>query len=124
MGRVDYKSSLLSLNPTCLEEKSRLKFLRQFLVRRRKSLEIMLTNGIHHWVKPIDKSETNRPYVTHKVQLSQNNEKIIIYYDTEKQEGSNKQFFRTFVMNSDNLDYEIQMEDDINSEMKYLRDKS
>ena len=84
----------------------------------------MLTNGIHHWIKPIKKSETNRPYVTHKLLLSQNNEKIISYYDTEKEQegGSKKQFFRTFVWNSDNLDYEIQMEDDVNSEMKYLRD--
>ena len=38
------------------------KEVRQFMVRRKRHLEIIYTNGLEYWTEKVDKSEVKHPY--------------------------------------------------------------
>lgn len=81
MGKVDINRDVPDTKP---------KYIRQFLIRRLRSLEIMFTNGLTHQVEPVPNSEVKYPFVISDVILGQNNQKLIVYnsvagYDTQVQ---------------------------------------
>ena len=43
---------------------------RRFLVRRQRSLEILFTNGIYHWVNIVPGAESNAPFEITDIILS------------------------------------------------------
>ena len=54
--------------------------VRQFLVRKKNSLELMYTNGLTHWTDHVANSEVKPPFSISDVSLSSNNATIIAYY--------------------------------------------
>ena len=81
MGKVDVNEDVPN---------TKAKFVRQFLIRRLRSLEIMFTNGLTHQVDPVPNSEVKYPFVISDVILGQDNQKLIVYnsvagYDTQVQ---------------------------------------
>ena len=70
MGKIDY-----NLN----EPDKKPKIVRQFLVRRQRSLEIMFTNGLNHWVEEIPKTEVVYPFQISDVVLSPDNYRLIVF---------------------------------------------
>lgn len=89
-----------------------IKYLRQFLVRRRKCLEILVTNGINFWIRPIPKSLTHNPYVTKRVQLSNNKKKIILMITKERDDHISRSINKTFVMDiAGNYELEVDKND-------------
>ena len=51
-----------------------------FLVRRKRSLEIMYTNGLYHWVEPINNTRVHPPFIISDITLSQNNQKLFVFF--------------------------------------------
>ena len=47
-----------------------LKEYRQFMVRRKKHLEIIYTNGITYWSEIVEKSAVNHPYFVQDIMMS------------------------------------------------------
>ena len=56
----------------------------QFLVRRRRCLQIMFTNGLNFQTYQIDKSQESHPFFISNLKLSQNKRTIILHYSMER----------------------------------------
>lgn len=104
MGKVsiDKERSAESQSPT-----NKAKSARQFLVRRIRSLEVMFTNGLTHWVEPIPNSEVEYPFVISDVILGNDNKRLIVYnsvkgVDTQVQIKVFHQEGNNFQMNLEN----------------------
>jgi hypothetical protein len=58
-------------------------FLRQFLVRRKRVLELMITNGLTFQVMEIQSSRCDPPYEISDIMLSKDNSILLAYYSLE-----------------------------------------
>lgn len=54
--------------------------VQQFLVRRKRSLELMYTNGLYHSVEQINNTRVDAPQIISDITLSQNNQKLIVFF--------------------------------------------
>lgn len=88
MGKVQVNSK-----NSMSSEKS--KNMRQFLIRRKKSLELMFTNGLNHTTSFIAHSEVQDPFHISDVMLSANNKSLIAYYSIQGNES--QVFVKTFI---------------------------
>ena len=55
------------------------KEVRQFMVRRKRHLEIVYTNGLEYWTERVDKSEVKHPYYIQDIIMSPDNNILISY---------------------------------------------
>ena len=68
-------------------ENSRIFAFRQFLVRRRRSLEIMITNGVSYSSVLVPQSTCYRPFEINDIILSRDNSKLIVYQSMGENES-------------------------------------
>lgn len=54
------------------------KVFRQFIVRRKRSMEIMLTNGLTYWTEPVPNSETYEPFEIIDMAISNDKRLLVI----------------------------------------------
>jgi len=62
------------------------KYVRKFLVRRKRQLELMFTNGLNHWTVYIMESAVDEPFHISDIKLSDDNRTIIVYYSLSSNE--------------------------------------
>lgn len=79
---------------------SKNKFLRSFLIRRRRSLEVMYTNGLSHWTEFIEKSDVKAPFIISDINLSSSCNKLIAFYSVMGNEAQVS--IKTFMKNQYN----------------------
>jgi len=56
------------------------KTFRQVIIRKRRNIYIMLTNGIHFSMEPVPQSEVYQPYEINYCCLSPDNQTMVVYY--------------------------------------------
>lgn len=61
--------ALLMPNKTAVKKE----MVRQFLIRKKCSLELMYTNGLTHWTDHVANSEVKLPFMISDVSLSKDN---------------------------------------------------
>ena len=66
----------------------------QFLVRRKRLIEIMFTNGLTFFTEAINESFSKAPYFIQDINLSENGNLLIATYCSQVDESQN--FIRTF----------------------------
>ena len=71
----------LKLDEKCdLSKYDQVKEYRQFMVRRRKHLEIMYTNGIVYWNQKVAKSEVKTPYFIQDIIMDKKCKTLLSYH--------------------------------------------
>lgn len=61
-------------------ENKEIQCYRQILVRRKRCLQVMFTNGLMYMTSDIPKSEANKPFVISDIMLSSNGQKLVVFY--------------------------------------------
>ena len=95
-----------SMDSVLSEKDKKQKALRQFIVRRRRSVDILLTDGVHYWIENIPGSEVEKPYTTHTIDLSNSNKKIILVYVDRS--GDYPKLIRTFNLDKKGKNYKLE----------------
>lgn len=70
-----------------INSRTKPKVLQQFLIRRKRSLELMYTNGLCHWVTEIKGSKVESPYIISDISLSQDNRILIVFCQVKNMES-------------------------------------
>ena len=54
----------------------------KFMVRRKRHLEMMYTDGLRFWTEKVERSEANHPYSLYDIILSPDNNTLLAYCHT------------------------------------------
>lgn len=97
MGKID--KSLVHFKGSSKNDMKHI-YVRQYIIRRKRSLEIMITNGLSFQTHHIFNSMVPSPLLIYDVVLSHDKQKLIAFYSTEHGENA---IYRTFRLGQKNL---------------------
>lgn len=107
MGKTEIQKQVPDYQNLTQQEKANTKKVyRQFLVRRKRHLEIMLTNGLTFWTEQVPQSKVTKPYYIQDMTLSKNNSTLVIQVALQDNDASFYSKIYKYNNTSNNFEYD------------------